>query len=92
VQYGMGEKSLAESLGEPAIVGRGLLRLHRQTYPTFWKWSEAAVNHALLYGWLQTVFGWKIHVGPHANPRPQQRHEVGRKLWPRNFSTSTLHA
>jgi DNA polymerase I len=69
VQYGMGEDSLAQSLGEPPIVARELLRLHRQTYPAFWRWSEAAVNHAMLYGWLQTVFGWRVHVGPDANPR-----------------------
>ena len=69
VQYGMGEKSLAASLGEPEIVGRELLRLHRQTYPAFWKWSQSAIDHALLHGWLQTVFGWKIRVGPYANPR-----------------------
>lgn len=69
VQYGMGEHSLAQSLGEPPIAARELLRLHRQTYPAFWRWSEAAVNHAMLYGWLQTVFGWRVHVGQDVNPR-----------------------
>jgi hypothetical protein len=69
VQYGMGPCSLSESLGEPEVRGRELLRLHRQTYPAFWKWSEAAVSHAMLRGWLQTVFGWQIRVGPNANPR-----------------------
>jgi len=38
-------------------------------YPRFWRWSEAAVNHAMLRGWLQTVFGWRVQVGPRANPR-----------------------
>jgi DNA polymerase I len=69
VQYGMGEQSLAHSLGEPPIVARELLKLHRRTYPAFWRWSEAAVNHAMLLGWLQTVFGWRVHVGPKPNPR-----------------------
>jgi DNA polymerase I len=69
VQYGMGEQSLAQSLGEPPIFARELLRLHRRTYPAFWRWSEAAVNHAMLLGWLQTVFGWRVHVGPKPNPR-----------------------
>ncbi len=23
----------------------------------------------MLHGWLQTVFGWRVHVGPDANPR-----------------------
>lgn len=69
VQYGMGSKSLAQSLGQPEAVARELLRLHRATYPVFWKWSEAAVNHAMLLGWLATVFGWRVQVGPRANPR-----------------------
>jgi hypothetical protein len=69
VQYGMGEGSLAQSLNQPPAMARELLRLHRRTYPAFWRWSEAAVNHAMLHGWLQTVFGWRLHVGPQANPR-----------------------
>ncbi len=69
VQYGMGPESLARSLDQPTAMARELLRLHRETYPIFWKWSEAAVNHAMLRGWLQTVFGWQVHVGPRANPR-----------------------
>lgn len=69
VQYGMMEDSLARRMGQPPAMARELLRLHRQTYPVFWRWSEAAVNHAMLRGWLQTVFGWRVHVGPRANPR-----------------------
>jgi DNA polymerase I-like protein with 3'-5' exonuclease and polymerase domains len=69
VQYGMGEHSLSQAIGKPVAYARELLRLHRRTYPRFWEWSQAAVNHAMLYGWLQTVFGWRIHVGPDANPR-----------------------
>jgi len=69
VQYGMGEKSLARSLDKPEVIARELLRLHRSTYPVFWRWSEAAVNHAMLKGWLQTVFGWRVQVGQRANPR-----------------------
>ena len=69
VQYGMGEQSLAEALGQPVAQGRELLNLHKRTYHRFWSWSEAAVNHAMLRGWLHTVFGWTIHVGGEANPR-----------------------
>jgi hypothetical protein len=69
VQYGMASQSLARSLGQPEAMARELLRLHRETYPTFWRWSDSAVNHAMLRGWLQTVFGWRVHVGPRANPR-----------------------
>jgi hypothetical protein len=69
VQYGMGEKSLAQRIGQCVAKARELLALHRQTYPRYWAWSEAAVNRAMLYGKLHTVFGWEVHVGPEANPR-----------------------
>ena len=69
VGYGMQEESLAKRIDQPPCMARELLRLHRHTYPKFWKWSESAVNHAMLYGHLRTVFGWTIHIGPGANPR-----------------------
>jgi len=69
VQYGMGAESLAASIGESLDVARELLRLHRQTYPRFWKWSESAVDCAMVYGTLQTVFGWRLQIGSDANPR-----------------------
>ncbi len=68
-QYGMGPQSLARSLDQPECLARQLLQLHRQTYPAFWRWSEGAINHAMLRGWLWTVFGWRVHVGSKANPR-----------------------
>jgi hypothetical protein len=69
VQYGMGAKSLAQQLGQGEAYARQLLQLHRSTYPRFWQFSEDAVNHALLRGWLETVFGWRVYVGPRANAR-----------------------
>ena len=72
VQYGMGAKSLSERIGQPEARARQLLRMHRETYPAFWRWSEAVVDHAMLHGRLWTVFGWEIHVGTNANPRSLQ--------------------
>jgi hypothetical protein len=69
VQYGMGHGALAERIGQPTIVGRELLRLHQQTYRTFWRWSDAAVDHAVLRKELHTTFGWKITVASDVNPR-----------------------
>ena len=69
VQYGMGAESLAQRLGQPVIYARELLQLHRSTYKKFWEWSDAAVDHAMLYGKLWTVFGWTIHIGKNPNPR-----------------------
>ena len=56
-------------IGQPVIVGRDLLRAHRETYRQFWRWSDAAVDHAVLTGSIATTFGWPLHVGPNFNPR-----------------------
>jgi DNA polymerase-1 len=69
VQYGMGEVSLAQRIGQPVARARELLRLHRETYRGFWRWSDAAVDHAMLHGTLHTVFGWTLRTGPNANAR-----------------------
>jgi DNA polymerase family A len=69
VQYGMEAPSLALRIAQPPIVARDLLRAHRETYRTFWRWSDAAVDHAMLRGSLHTVFGWHIHAGEGVNPR-----------------------
>ena len=36
---------------------RELLRLHRQTYPGFWRWSDGAESQGMLTNCLHTVFG-----------------------------------
>src|SRR5262249_3979290 len=69
VQYGMEAQSLALRIAQPTIVARDLLRAHHETYRQFWAWSDAAVDTAMLYGQLNTVFGWHIRVRENANPR-----------------------
>jgi DNA polymerase-1 len=69
VQYGMGPEALARRIGKPTAYGCELLRLHRETYPAFWRWSDGAESHAMLLNRLHTVFGWTVRVGPDANPR-----------------------
>jgi DNA polymerase-1 len=67
--YGMGPDTLARRIGCPPIDARELLRLHRQTYPRFWSWSDETVASAVLRGQIETVFGWRLHVGAEFNPR-----------------------
>jgi hypothetical protein len=67
--YGAGERSLALRLGISPAHARDLLRLHRRSYPDFWRWSDAVQDFAMLHGYLETAFGWRVHVGPDANPR-----------------------
>jgi DNA polymerase I len=69
IQYGQGDEGLAARIGKSTSHARELLRLHREAYPTFWAWSDEAIDHAMLKGYLFTRFGWRIHVGPDANPR-----------------------
>jgi hypothetical protein len=69
VQYGMEAESLARRIGKSPAHARELLRLHRETYPRFWRWSDGAESHAMLLGWLRTVLGWTLRVGADANPR-----------------------
>jgi DNA polymerase I-like protein with 3'-5' exonuclease and polymerase domains len=65
----MGEDGLAARLGQPKIVARDLLKLHKATYPRFWRWSQAIIDRAVLYGSVSTAFGWTLHTGVEVNPR-----------------------
>ena len=69
VQYGMEAKSLALRIGQPPVVARDLLRAHREAYRTFWRWSDAVVDQAMLHGAIWTVFGWPLYAGEQPNPR-----------------------
>jgi hypothetical protein len=69
VLYGMEAEGLARRIGQPLIVGRDLMRAHHEINRQYWRWSDAAVDHAVLTGSLLTVYGWPIHVGANFNPR-----------------------
>ena len=57
-QYGIGAQALAARINQPEIVGRELLRFHRQVYKVFWAWATNRVNRSLFYNQQATVFGW----------------------------------
>jgi hypothetical protein len=69
VLYGMGEEGLAGRIGQTFFHARELLRLHHEIYREFWRWSDAAVNFAMLNGGLHTVFGWHIRTPSDPNVR-----------------------
>ena len=69
VQYGMGETSLSARINQPVARARQLLELHRRTYRQFWKWSDSAVDEAVLGGRLWAGFGWQIHTRDELNDR-----------------------
>ncbi|MBZ5499136.1 MAG: DNA polymerase I [Acidobacteriia bacterium] len=69
VQYGMGAESLAARIAQPPVVARDLLQLHHKTYRRFWRWSDAAVDYAMLQSRISTAFGWTLHIGSESNSR-----------------------
>ncbi len=69
VQFGMTEFGLTLRTGQPSLVARSLLQQHRETFRTFWRWSDAAVDQAVSTGKLHTVFGWHIHIDANYNAR-----------------------
>lgn len=69
VNYGMEAHGLAARLGVTPAEAYELLRLHRQTYQRFWRWSDDVVSSAMLKNRMQATFGWQVHVGAKSKPR-----------------------
>jgi hypothetical protein len=69
INYGMGEESMAVAAGIAPIEAREYLRLHRQTYGRFWRWTDDTVSAAMLSNEIKTVFGWRRRLGRDVNPR-----------------------
>ena len=69
VNYGMGPATLAQRIGCREALTRQLQEAHRRSYPLLHDWLQSAVDHGMAYGYLDTVFGWRLHVSDGANPR-----------------------
>lgn len=69
VQYGMGPEGLGLRLGLGECHGNHLLKMHRRTYPSFWKWSDNVEAWGLLRGELEAPFGWRCFFHKSPNPR-----------------------
>jgi DNA polymerase family A len=69
IGYGMGPETMAFKTGTSKIEAREILRLHKTTYPKFWRWIDDTVTTALFSGKIQSVFGWRQHIERNANPR-----------------------
>jgi DNA polymerase-1 len=66
VQYGMGAGPSASGSRRG---GRGNSSSCTGRYRTFWAWSDASLNYAMLTSSLPTVFGWTLHIGDRPNER-----------------------
>lgn len=60
--YGMGKRTLAYRLGISEALAAELINLYWGAYPVFERWVESAVNHAMLWNSIPTVFGWPMHI------------------------------
>jgi DNA polymerase I len=69
INYGMGAESMATAAGITPAEARELLRLHRDTYGHFWRWSEDTVSKAMITNEIRTVFGWRRRINSDPNPR-----------------------
>ena len=69
IGYGMEADTMAARAGVMPCEARELLRLHRDTYRQFWRWSDATVSAALLTGGMESVFGWRRRIGREPNAR-----------------------
>lgn len=68
-QYGMTAYGIAAKLNLSLAHGQELIRRHQRTFPKFWEWSDQIADTAVLRGNLETVFGWRVHIGTEPNPR-----------------------
>ena len=55
INYGMGPETLAMQAGITPAEAKELLRLHKETYKPFWRWSEDVVAAAMLTNEMKTV-------------------------------------
>ena len=64
VNYGMGDRGLADRASLHIAQARDLLQRHRAMYHRFWEWSEDVANNALAGLPLETTFGWRMAWPP----------------------------
>jgi len=69
VLYCMGPDTLALRLGVTRLEARTLLDLHKSVFRKFWRWSDSAVDYALLNNRIHTAFGWQYQVVDKTNDR-----------------------
>ena len=60
--YGMAAMGLAMRLNIPAHEAAHLLRLHRVSYPVFWRWVDQNQQQFDLTRRITTCLGWKMHA------------------------------
>lgn len=62
IQYGSGAGNLAVKLNRPLATAQEIIRQHKRVFPGYWEWKEHVSTQAKLHRFIQTRFGWKMHV------------------------------
>jgi len=68
INYEIGAVSLGLRINQSTLFARHLIGLHHDLFPDYWRWSDRAVNHAMLFGWQSTVFDWIHRLPPEPKP------------------------
>jgi DNA polymerase I-like protein with 3'-5' exonuclease and polymerase domains len=68
IQYGMMANTLASELGETKACAREMIDQHKRIYHRYWEWSRATGREGRRSGFLETVYGWRLHVDRHTKP------------------------
>jgi hypothetical protein len=73
MQYGMEAEGLALRIASitpnALVVANQLMRAHKEQYRVFWRWSDSAVDHAMLLNEIHTIMGWTLYTPVDVNPR-----------------------
>ena len=69
INYGMGVTSLAKGLQRHPVVACDMIEKHKRAYPRFWEWRQQQVEQAKIDRYVETVFGWPLHL-THSTQRP----------------------
>jgi len=62
VNYGLGERKMAENMGVIRYEVRQIRQAHRLRYRQFWTWIEDVIASAYARGWVRTRGGWQCSV------------------------------
>jgi hypothetical protein len=62
LQYLISEFGLANQLGIQTDYAVELIAAHKRTYPRFWQWVDGIIDHAIINGWQESSFGWKVRI------------------------------
>jgi DNA polymerase I len=75
ILYGMGLQALARRISgdtnDPEGLAAQLLSDHKRIFKQYWEWNELTKDHANLYGWLRTMWGWHVRTSKGVEPNPR---------------------